>query len=199
MALGYQRGMRVERLESRIKPRSNRLDSSTSARSASLKPPRWGSSRHQHSKPQRRSSATRRRGMPVPARLSSPVSKSKKPSKVAACPVRSGSPSRQSRRITTGVPGRMSSAARTGRPRVARRVVGRRSDRTSRGGPRRGSRSGGVRWGCAGACCGRGPRRRPPRDRRRGDRGSSGMPSVWHASARSIFVTARAGTLSSDA
>jgi hypothetical protein len=189
MTLRCQRGMRWERRASRIRPRSNRLDSSSSVRSDSVRPARGGSSRHQHSKPQSRSSPTRRRGMPVPGRRSSPVSKSKKPSKLAACPVRSGSPSRQSRRITQGVPGRISSAARTGRPR-APRLVGRCSARASRAGttrasradtrPRRGSRSAGARSGWAGACCGRAGRRRPPRDLRRGDLGSSGMRQVWH-------------------
>ncbi len=181
----HQRGTRCERRASRIRPRSKRLDSSSSGRSESLRPARGGSRRHQHSNPQRRSSATRRRGIPVPGRRNSPVSKSKKPSKLAACPVRSGSPSRRSRRITQGVPGRISSAARTGRARTARRG-GRRSARTSRGGARRGSRSAGVRSGCAGACCGRAARRRPPRDLRRGARGSSGM---------ALSLTCPAGTL----
>ncbi len=202
MTFRRQRGMRCERRASRIRPRSKRLESSSSVRSDSIRPPRCGSRRHQHSKPQRRSSPTRSRGIPVPARRSSPVSKSKKPSKLAPWPVRSGSPSRRSRRTTHGVPGRISSAARTGRARLPRRVVGRRSARTSRAGTRCGSRRAGARSGCAGArlgcaggCCGRPARRRPPRDLRCGDRGSSGMPSVWHAAAWWIVATVRAGTL----
>ena len=134
------------RLASRSRLRRRRFDVSNCSRSSGVKPARAGSRRHQHSKPQRRSSPTRSRGIPPPLRRGSPVSKSKKPSNTAAAPVRSGSPSRQSRRITHGVPGRISSRARCGRrPRSPRgcgaRPAGRRSDRCSvrRSGPRAGA------------------------------------------------------------
>ena len=171
-----------------------------SSRSVSVRPVRSVSMRHQHSKPQRRSSPIRSRGIPVPRRRSSPVSKSKKPSNTAAEPLRSGSPSRASTRMRHGVPGRMSSALRGPRPRPPRR--GRRSRANASAGasvrsarvrgPRRsrlraGSGRAVGRSGCAGACCGRGgPRRLPPRRRRcgRSGRGSSVTPPVWQASAR---------------
>ena len=178
------------RRASRRRPRSNRFDASRSCWSVSIKPARSVSRRHQHSKPQRRSSPTRRRGMPPSERRGSPVSKSKKPSNNAGDPLRSGSPSRQSSRTTQGVPVRISSRGRGALDRPPRRLRWSRGNAPARGAgrrsPRGAGRSRGVtrslragdgRSGCAGACCGRGePPRRRPRGRRRGGRGSSGMP-----------------------
>jgi len=114
--------MRVLRRASRRRPRSRRFDDSTSSRSVSVRPVFSVSTRHQHSNPQSRSSSTRNRGTPVPARRGSPVSRSKNPSKIAADPVRSGSPSRQSSRMTHGVPDRTSSGLRPARARPPRRA-----------------------------------------------------------------------------
>jgi len=196
LVLDRQRTSRGLRRASRRRPRSSFFDDSTSSRSASVRPVRSVSTRHQHSNPHRRSSSTRSRGIPPPARRGSPVSKSKKPSNTAGAPLRSGSPSRASTRMRHDVPERTSSALRGARPRPPRRE---RRSRTkplrSRGARRRSSRCGRSPRGApasgrAGACCGRaccgrgGPRRLPPRCRLRCGRGSSGTRSVSHDLAR---------------
>jgi hypothetical protein len=129
-------------------------------------------------------SVTRSRGIPNPDLRGSPVSGSKKPSNEAFAPVRSGSPSRQSSRMTQRVPGRISSTGRgwrwRGRPRAGRGADGRRT-----GARDDGTRDAGGGVGCAGACVGRSgrrPRRGPRGRRRRG--GRSCMRELYRASMR---------------
>ena len=115
--------------------------------------------------------------MPLCARRGSPLSKSKKPSNDAVAPLRSGSPSRASSKMTHGLPGRISST--------------RNRSGLRRGAGRAGWRSGSGRLlragaGSVGRTCSRGRRER---ERRR--RGRSCTRRVYRALALDFAVNDR--------